>query len=634
MFGIIEKRLADIAQINYVPYNMNSGAEAAIVERDIFLKIYETLQFIYTSYSLTNELDFPKFYNSDIVGLKMILHRFYFNDDVLDGITTGVLKATDVYAFILGIGSGDTRFNVDQFSNDFKNRMLMEVVATAREEDNNNLLAEPATTTVSNELEIEEKPTIFNKVIDCIFKGSYDRVIINEDKYKVIIIGNGYIIEKDKYIDIAQKLEKNIVIITNWALAINRYIKKCNDFDINELEKDFLFIYTKPSEFTSKFSCKNTFKSLCFGKDVKDLFVINDQIKKEFIEKINNDETLNSDERRNKLEEYEKQPSRSPYSDYDLVLKDTITNIVWAVKDRCFFYFLIPQNVENIKIFQTIQKELVDRLLRKISFLEIIKRDAIYHKSLIDDNMEDYVKFAIATNSSILEELKERYKEAKESYEDHLQKALESGKLLQKYADQIESFDEIGHFERERTRAIKNFQDTMNLSKVSSIFVKNKTVHVYTHNLYAMDQRTKKWHDIGTFHISLGMQSNTYSPSESLRIKNTKHQIHGLEESMEAPHVFPTGLPCHGNLLYGMTQAYKKRDLFQLILQIIGFLESANTDDAAGKFVNKWPEVPEEVAKINEKYELEKQIEKLEMVYNDKEKKYDDQLDLAIPLHI
>jgi hypothetical protein len=77
-----------------------------------------------------------------------------------------------------------------------------------------------------------------------------------------------------------------------------------------------------------------------------------------------------------------------------------------------------------------------------------------------------------------------------------------------------------------------------------------------------------------------------------------------------------------------MTEAYKNRNLFDLVYQILIFLQTANTSDGAGNYVNAWPEVPERIALGNEEEAT---------VYEKKsesEQKFDDMLADALPINI
>jgi len=184
---------------------------------------------------------------------------------------------------------------------------------------------------------------------------------------------------------------------------------------------------------------------------------------------------------------------------------------------------------------------------------------------------------------------------------------------------------------KEEEKALKNYNETLALNKVSSINIEDGLVHVYTHNLYAKDERNGSWHDIGTFHIQIGMLSNDYDTSNTVRVYNTKHQINAYQEGMQAPHIFNDGRICHGNLAIGMVASYKNRNLYEMVLQLILFLQLANTDDVAGAFINKWPEVTEEEA-TNTKNDSDIKVIMEEI--SEVEKEFDEAVSSAIPILI
>jgi len=182
--------------------------------------------------------------------------------------------------------------------------------------------------------------------------------------------------------------------------------------------------------------------------------------------------------------------------------------------------------------------------------------------------------------------------------------------------------------EKETAKAITTFNEVSAINKISAITVDNGTVHIYTKNLYVQDDRTGKYHDIGTFHIQIGMINSTYDVDNTVRIYNTKYTGMGMNNGFQAPHVFEDGHACHGNLATGMIEAYRQRNLFDLVYQILIFLQSANTGDTAGQYINTWPEVPESVALSTE------EEDKFKIEISETEKKFDAVLAEAIPIHV
>ena len=85
---------------------------------------------------------------------------------------------------------------------------------------------------------------------------------------------------------------------------------------------------------------------------------------------------------------------------------------------------------------------------------------------------------------------------------------------------------------------------------------------------------------------------------------------------MEAPHVFSGGTMCHGNLITAITEAYKDRDLFKILICLVTFLESANVDDPAGKYVSKWPIVESIPSAEDESVEIVDDVDDDEFISN------------------
>ena len=80
-----------------------------------------------------------------------------------------------------------------------------------------------------------------------------------------------------------------------------------------------------------------------------------------------------------------------------------------------------------------------------------------------------------------------------------------------------------------------------------------------------------------------------------------------------------------------MVEAYKNRNLFDLVYQIIIFLETANVADGAGQYVNSWPEVSEEEAIGKEE---SKDINFIYSAKTEVEQQFDNMLASALPITI
>lgn len=296
----------------------------------------------------------------------------------------------------------------------------------------------------------------------------------------------------------------------------------------------------------------------------------------------------------------QKEVSRSPYADYDTILKDNFNNVIFAIGKGNDIILTISGPL-NIHIKET--------CLRYNSDQDFKNRDMELYNSYLQENKNNYVKMAKDSSEKIIKELRAKASTLQTEYKSAMDIALEKAKLFNTINNQIEYFDQKKFDQDQEQKFNENYQMTCNLDRVQSIIIKEDgLVIVNTKEIYVQDERDKKWHDIGTFQITIGMHMPKYNTEQTVKIKNTKYS--GCHGTYQAPHVFEAGNICHGNIESMMIEAYKNKNLYELIYIILQFLKSANTSDAAGQYVNLWPEVSEEVVKgiAPEKKELKVNI--------------------------
>jgi len=631
MYGFIEKWLAEFLDIDFIPYALNNGGEAAAINEKDFNEISDIILNYFVASDDLSVLS-PTHYASNINGMMILLHKYYADDDVLDALTSEATKNTDQYRNIKDLGIGTNRFDLS----DFKDFVLNLFVDDEHKDSEEDIIGDIINTTpaVLNE---EEQPTFedpLKKEIDLFFvkfteNFASPQVIIRNDEIKkinrkVIIYGTGDVPQEKEVVNLVKKTNKNIIFLTNGVYNFKTLFDS-NEFNLKEIEKHTLIISLVPYD-NSKFKeVPPGCKALCFGHTIKNLHVLHSS-------EINSEiQELRETEKYNDIEEILKNESNSPYAKFDFIFKDFITNVIWALKDRCFITFLYPmvyfgENESSSLIF----KEFVRRINNDIKYEDLFKIDLGYYNNIAQMNKEEYVNFSVKNAISILKEITTLKEKSKQDYEMHFNKAMESGKMMMKYMNQIDAFDEVDMKKKEKEKALYNYNETIALDEVSSINIKDGKINVYTHNLYAQDNRSNCWHDIGTFHIKIGMLDERYDENNTIRIYNTKHQIEALETEMQAPHIFSDGHMCLGNLVKSMADSYIRRDLYEIIFQLMLFLQTANTDDAAGAYIDRWPEVSEEVANNADR---NKDINKILNKISEAEKKFDNILADAIPLH-
>lgn len=291
-----------------------------------------------------------------------------------------------------------------------------------------------------------------------------------------------------------------------------------------------------------------------------------------------------------------KEVSKSAYAEYDTILKDNFNNVIFAIGKNNEIIIMI-QNPAPSHI-----KEVCIRYKSDENFEE---RDKEFYRMYLQENKNNYVKIAKDSSEKIIKELKAKAATLFTEYQTAMDTALEKAKLFNTINNQVEYFDQKRFDQDQEVKFNENYQATMNLDRVQSVIIKEDgLVIVNTKEIYVQDERDKKWHDIGTFQITVGMHMPRYNIEQTVRIKNTKYS--GCNGTYQAPHVFETGMICHGNIESMMVEAYKNKNLYELIFIILQFLKSANTSDAAGQNVHLWPEVSENVAKgvIQEKKKI------------------------------
>jgi len=639
-FGFIEVWLADILHIEYLEYALENGSIAAAVGQDGFNESFTAISYLWEKFDQDDAFR-PRVVDSIISGMKIAIHKYWANDDLLNDLTGERAKLSEVYLNVIGIGPG--RFSLDAIKDEINNRNINIHQDNNADINNNEAIPEEQNVDIkqNKELQFDTIPiwkTRIEEIVHIIKSITYldptRDEIFGEDKVRVVSFKGEEVSDDqfDRIIKTAKGIKKSVICIYS-ASDANLIIDALKrNYNMDDISKYVLFfIHSLP---TSKFTLTENAKSLCFGYEIDEIYKIpgtsneNDEINK-----IRNDNSLNDAEKQDSINLILAERKNSPIYKFDGIYKDTVTNVIWAVKDRCIIYFLIPYSTgKNTAVYKCIYNELIRRYLKSLPYRELVKIDLEYMEKMHSNNKEDYINFAVESSKVITEQIKKKMEQHRSQYKEHLDQAMEHAKLFQKYFDQISYFDEKKFIKDQRNKANENYEQTMAIDKISAITVKDNTVHVYTHNLYAQDERTKRWHDIGTFHIAIGMHSNAYDANRTVIIKNTKHMIQVGASKMNAPHVWENGTFCHGNLASGMIDAYKRKNLFELVYQLILFLESANTSDSAGEKVNRWPEVSEEVA-LNTDYNQNSVYEIMEQMAQ-AEKKFDDALADAIPIHI
>jgi len=616
MYALVEIELAEIMVAEglmerYEEYAVTEG-KLALVDRYRFTlmvsALHRTAEYFGVDVGMIQEI------STDIVGIHTILSPFWINVMLLHAITSGETKATESYQRIT-----ETRLS------NITTNALMDVFRTniaPAADTTQEIQDDDSEGTVGGSEIIPEEPSPApviaepdNRSMAIKFIEDLIGTNINGESQYFFTLSSG-VVDDQLLSDLAGKIQKNIVITSASTIGGHRAAAELMNIMLKKYQfyDNTVIIHTAP-DINSKFVRNlgdSTWINTLFGSDVRNLYQLNcgDQSGSRPIP-ISGTTLLGR-----------------AFVDYDYIYRDHHTGIIWALQKKNEIFFMINFRSISEHVQQILFNELGDRYMGSLSYQEMLDRDIKYFNGSSQVSKDFFVSLAVSGATSFIENVKDAYIKAKEEYCSSLDTAMEDAKKVQKLKEQIAFMDE----DKIRNEAAAKYQnmynDVLSLPKVKAIRVIEQTVHVYTKNIYVQHSVTGKWHDIGTFHIAIRMYDDTYNPTNTVRISNTKHQIKAFHENMQAPHVFKDGHLCHGNIIGAMTDAYGRRDLFQMSAILIMFLESANIDDAAGAYLSHWPEVSKEEAF---KTDSESGHFKICEEKNEIESDFDDRLE--IPVH-
>lgn len=142
-----------------------------------------------------------------------------------------------------------------------------------------------------------------------------------------------------------------------------------------------------------------------------------------------------------------------------------------------------------------------------------------------------------------------------------------------------------------RKRLENEIDKIYQMSKVKKVTIsKDGTLSVTTDILYCTNSATGLEHEIGAFRIEVrGLGEDYFSEEDSLLFHNLTRKTNAMEEEMQAPHVFSDGVACLGSLEDVLPDLYSEYECAAIVMLAIQFIETANVDDDAGRYITAWP---------------------------------------------
>lgn len=172
-----------------------------------------------------------------------------------------------------------------------------------------------------------------------------------------------------------------------------------------------------------------------------------------------------------------------------------------------------------------------------------------------------------------------RANESVREYAEHLTKSV------REQTDIRSKLKNAGRATSERVaELVDEFQGFTTLDKVKRIYWRGESLCIATDIIDVVDDRTGHTHELGEFLIIL----NTVTGVPLFL--NTTRKVNGFDSRPQmAPHVWEDGSACLGNVQDLLPKLVGSGKFLHAVHACLAFLDSANTSDAAGAHVHRWP---------------------------------------------
>ena len=229
---------------------------------------------------------------------------------------------------------------------------------------------------------------------------------------------------------------------------------------------------------------------------------------------------------------------------------------------------------------------ILDTLLPEISERDPVKRAALVEKARaveLERSKAEWIK----ANSKFFERT---LKNTQDSI-DQAQKATE--KAQQEVVKQIRIREgqerKLQQLEASRPQVeakyAEEFDRLAELPHVIRVAMDGNKIQVFTDRIYV--EHAGNRYDIGDFRLEVF----TDGSNGGVLMHNLTRRVDAYNRGMQAPHVFPDGKPCLGNLKEAIPQYIGEGEYSVVVMLCVQYLQSVNTADAAGKHIDNWPHV-------------------------------------------
>jgi len=244
-----------------------------------------------------------------------------------------------------------------------------------------------------------------------------------------------------------------------------------------------------------------------------------------------------------------------------IILSGTVVGQV--VRETIYFHYNATQHVEYLSVIDSVLREGI-----------------AVHNGKRYDMREIFIKQLSVMANKQLNDNKRQLETVVAQINEH------AGELTRLYRTRVETMTYIDNFDEEYVGSMLLEQlELIEANKnIKSLKISMNNLTFFTEMMFIRVK--EKTYEIGEFEVTVNIESG------NVVFKNLTRRVNsGYDRDMHAPHVFPTGNACFGNIQQGVSQLIGELQLAAVADLLCAFLSSVNTGDAAGKYYYKWPEV-------------------------------------------
>ena len=251
--------------------------------------------------------------------------------------------------------------------------------------------------------------------------------------------------------------------------------------------------------------------------------------------------------------------------------EDCQLNILYNVMDE--------YSEENLNIIKHILTSL------NAIFKEELLVNSWKHSKEKDKLIKKIKESTESMTTRLIRELKikeSKYKGDVAHYKLELKKAVDNLTFIMKQLEEIkDDKDTIAE------KIIKDLDLILSCELIEDVFIENDLFKVYTKDLIITDDKGRRYKG-GNFEITIDMKNCYVTFKGSLKKQ-------GFWSNKDPhPHISYNGEACLGNISSTVAELCSQNELYALVTILLDFLQSANTNDAAGKYVQiYWDEIDE-----------------------------------------